>query len=75
MGDIQVEGVDYFEKYAPVVSWTTVRRMLKLNINQVWANRQVYFSNAYFRIPCHSMFTSPFHIILTLALVKTELIC
>ena len=44
-----MEGVDYFEKYAPVVSWTTVRLMLSLIINQDWATRQVYFSNDFFQ--------------------------
>jgi hypothetical protein len=29
-GDKQIEGVDYFETYAPVVQWTTVRLMLIL---------------------------------------------
>jgi hypothetical protein len=46
-GDRQVEGIDYFEKYAPVVSWTTVRLMISLSINYGWATRQVDFSNAF----------------------------
>ena len=29
-GDKQIEGVDYFETYAPVVQWTTVRLMIVL---------------------------------------------
>ena len=41
----QVEGVYYFEKYTPVVSWITVRLILSLSTNQVWATKQVYFSN------------------------------
>ena len=45
--DRKVEGVHYFERYYPDVPWTTVRLMMSLNINQVWATRQVYFSNAY----------------------------
>ena len=49
MGDIQVEGLDYFEKYSPVVSCTTVRLMLILSINQVWATRQVDLSNIVFQ--------------------------
>eukprot|EP00956_Cyclotella_meneghiniana_P036232 scaffold123032_cov17-Cyclotella_meneghiniana.AAC.1 len=31
-GDQQLEGVDLFETYAPVVQWTTVRLMLILEI-------------------------------------------
>ena len=29
-GDMQVEGIDYFETWAPVVQWTTVRTMMIL---------------------------------------------
>jgi hypothetical protein len=31
-GDKQIEGVDYFETYAPVVQWTTIRLMLMLEV-------------------------------------------
>ena len=31
-GDIQLEGIDFFETYAPVVQWTTVRLMLILEV-------------------------------------------
>ena len=31
-GDKQEAGVDYFETYAPVVSWTTIRMMTTLSI-------------------------------------------
>ena len=31
-GDQQIKGVDYFETYAPVVQWTTVRLMLILEV-------------------------------------------
>ena len=46
-GDRQVEGVDYFDKYAPVVSWSTVRMLLVLSLNLGWKTRQVDFSNAF----------------------------
>ncbi len=46
-GDKQVEGVDYFEKYAPVVSWSTVRMLLVMSIDLGWETRQVDFSNAF----------------------------
>ena len=31
-GDMQIEGVDFFETYAPVVQWTTIRLMLILEV-------------------------------------------
>ena len=40
-----MEGVYYFEKYAPVVSWTTFILMLRLSTNQVWDTRKVDSSN------------------------------
>ena len=46
-GDRQVEGVDYFEKFAPVVSWSTVRMLMVLSLNLGWATKQVDFSNAF----------------------------
>jgi hypothetical protein len=46
-GDKQVEGIDYFESYAPVVSWSTVRTLLVMSAQRGWATRQVDFSNAF----------------------------
>ena len=46
-GDKQIEGVDYFETYAPVVSWATVRILLCLTLQYGWHTRQVDFSNAF----------------------------
>ncbi|MGH3053412.1 MAG: reverse transcriptase domain-containing protein [Gaiellaceae bacterium] len=46
-GDKQVEGVDYFEKYAPVVQWPTVRMMLCMAAHLGLATRQIDFSNAF----------------------------
>jgi hypothetical protein len=46
-GDRQVAGRDYFSKFAPVVSWSTVRLMLCLSVNQRWKTRHVDFSNAF----------------------------
>ena len=45
-GDKQIEGIDYFDKYAPVVFWSTVRLLLCTSISQGWKTKQVDFSNA-----------------------------
>ena len=49
-GDIQVEVLYYFEKYASLVSCNTFRLILSLSINQDWATRQVDFSNAFVQV-------------------------
>ena len=50
-GDCQTEGIDYFDKYAPVVSWSTVRLLSIMSISQGWVSRQVDFSNAFVQAP------------------------
>jgi hypothetical protein len=39
-GDMQLEGVDFFETYAPVVQWTTIRLMLILEVLLVLKSKQ-----------------------------------
>ena len=46
-GDKQIEGVDFFESYAPVVQWSTVRIMLIFVLQFGLATRQVDFNNAF----------------------------
>jgi hypothetical protein len=46
-GDMQTEGVDYFDTYAPVVQWSTVRLLLTLALKHGWATRQVDYTNAF----------------------------
>jgi len=46
-GDKQVEGVDYTDKYAPVVQWSTVRAMLILRGRVKVHTRLVDFTNAF----------------------------
>lgn len=46
-GDRQIAGIDYDEKYSPVVNWSTVRMMLSMAANYDLKTRQVDFSNAF----------------------------
>jgi hypothetical protein len=50
-GDKQIEGVDYFDTFAPVVSWTTVRLMLILSIILGLATKQVDYTAAFVQAP------------------------
>ena len=50
-GDRQVEGVDFFDTFAPVVSWTTVRLMLILSIVLGLSTRQVDYTAAFVHAP------------------------
>ena len=46
-GDQQVEGIDFFETFAPVVSWTTVRLLLILSVHLNLASMQVDYTSAF----------------------------
>ena len=46
-GDKQVEGIDFFETYAPVVAWPVVRLLLTLSIVCNLATQQVDYVNAF----------------------------
>jgi len=46
-GDMQIEGIDFFETFAPVVSWSTVRIMLILSIVLGLKTRQVDYTAAF----------------------------
>ena len=46
-GDKQVPGVDYFEIYAPVVQWSTIRLVLTMVLANGWTTRQVDYTNAF----------------------------
>jgi hypothetical protein len=52
-GDKQIEGVDYTDKYAPVVSWRSVRMMPCLAASQGLHTKQVDFSNAFVQADIH----------------------
>ena len=46
-GDKQVEGVDYFETYAPVVQWSTIILVLTMVLDNGWVTKQVDYTNAF----------------------------
>ena len=46
-GDLQREGIDYFETYAPVIQWSTVRLVLTLILANHWVTKQVDYTNAF----------------------------
>ena len=46
-GDLQREGIDYFETYAPVVQWSTIRLVLTLILTKKWVTKQVDYTNAF----------------------------
>lgn len=46
-GDMQTEGINYFDTYAPVVQWSTVRLVLILTLKNGWSTRQVDYTNAF----------------------------
>ena len=50
-GDRQIEGVDYFDTFAPVVNWTTVRLMLILSIILGLSTKQVDYTAAFVHAP------------------------
>jgi hypothetical protein len=46
-GDLQKEGIDFFETYAPVYQWSTVRMILTMVLQNGWATKQVDCTNAF----------------------------
>jgi len=46
-GDMQQEGVDFFETYAPVVQWSTIRLLFSIVLDESWVTRQVDYTNAF----------------------------
>jgi hypothetical protein len=50
-GDRQVEGVDFFDTFAPVVNWTTIRLMLILSTILGLAMKQVDYTAAFMHAP------------------------
>ena len=50
-GDRQIEGVDYFDTFAPVVNWTTVQIMLIVSVILDLATKQVDYTAAFVHAP------------------------
>ena len=46
-GDLQKEGIDYFETNAPVVAWSTIQILLTLVLQEGWTTHQVDYVNAF----------------------------
>jgi hypothetical protein len=46
-GDIQKEGIDFFETYAPVCQWSTVRMILTMVLQNGCDTKQVDYTNAF----------------------------
>ena len=51
LGDKQIEGIDYFDTFASVVNWTTVRLMLILLIILGLSTHQVDYTAAFVHAP------------------------
>ena len=50
-GDQQIEGVDFFDTFAPVVQWSTVRLLLVLSLTLGLATKQVDYVSAFCQAP------------------------
>ena len=46
-GELRKEGVDFFETYAPVVQWSTIRLLLSTVLTEGWTTRQLDYTNAF----------------------------
>ena len=44
---MQREGVDYFDTYAPVGQWSTIRLLLTMFLSHKWTTKQVDYTNAF----------------------------
>ena len=58
-GDRQLPGIDFFDTYAPVVAWSTIRLMLTLTAVLELTTKQVDYSNAFAQTPLNEDVYSP----------------
>ena len=71
-GDQQVMGVDVFDTFAPVISWSVVRLVLSLAVAFSWSTAQVDYANAFVQakldepvfIACPREYEVPGHVLL-----------
>lgn len=52
-GDQQIEGVDFFDTFAPVVAWSTVRLLLILSVLMNLSTKQVDYTLAFVHADLH----------------------
>jgi hypothetical protein len=58
-GDMQQEGIDVFETFAPVVAWTTIRLLLILSVILDLETTQVDYTSAFCQAPMdHDVFVA-----------------
>lgn len=50
-GDQQIEGVDFFDTFAPIVQWLTIRILLILSITLSLATKQVDYVSEFCQAP------------------------
>jgi Reverse transcriptase (RNA-dependent DNA polymerase) len=50
-GGKQIHGIDYWETYAPVATWTTIRLILIMGVKEKWCMMQLDFVQAYPQAP------------------------
>jgi hypothetical protein len=53
-GSKQTYGVDYWETYAPVATWATIRSVMMLAAQQNWKTKQLDFVQAYPQAPAQT---------------------
>ena len=49
-GDKQKARIDYFDTYAPVVQWSTIRKLLTMVLSKGYCTRQVDYTNAFAQV-------------------------
>ena len=53
-GSKQTKGINYWESYAPVAAWSTIRLILTLAYIHGWSTRQIDYVMAYTQADCET---------------------